>query len=74
MEIVFGAPYTFDAQPWPRTKEQVAKASQVLREHLLDHLADAKALTGRTLPGPIPAQGRTDDPDPPTGITDPGAP
>ena len=25
-------------QPWPRTREQVAKASQVLREHLLAHL------------------------------------
>ena len=71
VDMVFGAPYTFDAQPWPRTKEQVAKASQVLREHLLHHLADAKVLTGRTLPGPLPAKDRDDDPD--TGITDSGA-
>jgi 1-acyl-sn-glycerol-3-phosphate acyltransferase len=72
VDMVFGAPYTFDAQAWPRTKEQVAKASQVLREHMLNHLADAKALTGRTLPGPLPAKD-ADDPDPATGITDSGA-
>ena len=36
---------------------------------LIAHLDDAKALTGRTLPGPLPADD-ADDPDPATGVTD----
>lgn len=71
IDMVLGAPYTFDPVPWPRTKEQVEKASLVLREHLRAHLAHAKQVTGRTLPGPLPAQDA--DPDPETGVTDSGA-
>jgi 1-acyl-sn-glycerol-3-phosphate acyltransferase len=67
VELVYGAPYTFDAVPWPRRKQHVEDASHTLREHLLDHLAHAKALTGRTLPGPIP-QDKDKDTDPDTGI------
>jgi len=68
VDLVYGAPYTFDAVPWPRTKQAVDEASHVLRAHLLDLLAYAKELTGRTLPGPIP-RSKDQDPDPDTGIT-----
>ncbi len=72
LDLVYGAPYSVAAAPWPRTQEQVAGVSLLLRERLRGHLADAKALTGRSLPGPLPVGDR--DPDPLTGVTDPGAP
>lgn len=72
IDIVFGSPYSVPAQPWPRTKEQVEHTSMLLREHLLVHLAHAKALTGRDLPGELPPGDL--DPDPATGVTDQGAP
>ena len=71
VDMVIGEPITIEAQPWPRTRDEVEKASFVLRDHLLAHLDGAKQLTGRTLPGPLPA--RDADPDPATGITDSGA-
>ena len=39
-----------------------------LREKLIKNLEHAKSLTGRELPGPLPA--RDADPDPATGVTD----
>jgi 1-acyl-sn-glycerol-3-phosphate acyltransferase len=72
VDVLFGAPYTFSATPWPRTREQVEHASVLLREHMLSHLEQALATTGRALPGPLPAA--EVDPDPATGITDQGAP
>jgi 1-acyl-sn-glycerol-3-phosphate acyltransferase len=72
VDLVFGEPYRVDAVPWPRTREQVEKASLLLREHMLVQLDQARASTGRELPGPLPV---TDvDPDPATGVTDQGAP
>jgi 1-acyl-sn-glycerol-3-phosphate acyltransferase len=72
IDMVFGEPYRFEAAPWPRTREQVEKASLLLREHMLVQLDQALASTGRELPGPLPP---TDvDPDPATGVTDEGAP
>jgi 1-acyl-sn-glycerol-3-phosphate acyltransferase len=68
VDMVFGDPFTIPSTPWPRRKRDVAARSVELREHLLAHLADAKQLTGRTLPGPLP--GKETDPDPATGITD----
>ena len=67
VNLVYGAPFSFDAMPWPRTKQAVEEASHALRDHLLAHLAHAKDLTGRTLPGPIP-RAKDKDPDPDTGI------
>lgn len=67
VELVYGAPYTFDAIPWPRTKDVVEEAAHTLRDHMVAHLEQAKALTGRTLPGPIP-RSKDQDPDPDTGI------
>jgi len=69
VDMVFGDAITIPAVPWPRRKDDVAKASIELREHLIAHLDHAKAITGRTLPGPLPAADR-DDPDPATGVTD----
>ena len=70
--MVFGEAYRIEPVPWPRTREQVEKASLLLREHMLVQLDRARASTGRDLPGPLPP---TDvDPDPQTGVTDQGAP
>ena len=70
--MVFGEPFALDAQPWPRTREQVEQASVLLREHLLATWTHARAITGRDLPGPLPAA--EIEPDPATGVTDQGAP
>ena len=71
VDMVFGAPIALGAQPWPRTREQVERASVLLREHLLAHLDHARALTGRSLPGPLPIHDV--EPDPATGVTEQGA-
>jgi 1-acyl-sn-glycerol-3-phosphate acyltransferase len=72
IDMVFGEMWRAEPVPWPRTREQVEKASLFLREHMLVQLDRARASTGRELPGPLPP---TDaDPDPATGVTDEGAP
>ena len=63
---------TLTATTWPRTREQVELASVLLREHMLAHLDRALAMTGRELPGPLPAT--EVEPDPATGVTEQGAP
>jgi 1-acyl-sn-glycerol-3-phosphate acyltransferase len=68
VELVYGAPFSFEAVPWPRTKQQVEDASRTLREFMVEHLAHAKELTGRTLPGPIPKGKDKESDDPDTGI------
>ena len=68
VDMVFGDPIQLPKAPWPRRKRDVAARSVELRRHLVAHLDHAKALTGRTLPGPLP--GAETDPDPATGITD----
>ena len=72
VDVVFGAPSALPATPWPRTREQVGRASVFLREQMLAHLDHARASTGRELPGPLPAA--EIEPDPATGITERGAP
>ncbi|WP_240641610.1 lysophospholipid acyltransferase family protein [Nocardioides ferulae] len=72
VDLVFGAPITLEPQPWPRTKEQVGRASMLLREHMLVHLDHARTLTGQQLPGPLPSA--EVEPDPATGVTEQGAP
>lgn len=72
MHVVFGRPVTIDAVAFPRTKEQVETTSQLLWEHMTRELDAALALTGRELPGPLPAGDL--EPDPATGVTDLGAP
>lgn len=72
VDMLFGAPYHLPATPWPRRREQVGHTSTLLREHLLTTLDHALAVTGRDLPGPLPAD--EVEPDPATGVTDQGAP
>ena len=68
IDIVIGAPWRTSQQPWPRRREQVVAASALLREHMRSELDRALALTGRDLPGPLPAGESEDDPD--TGFVD----
>jgi 1-acyl-sn-glycerol-3-phosphate acyltransferase len=69
VDLVFGRPWQTTQQPWPRTREQVAATSVLLRGHLLSELATALADTRRSLPGPLPAGQSEDDPD--TGLVEP---
>jgi 1-acyl-sn-glycerol-3-phosphate acyltransferase len=67
VDMVYGAPYRTAVAPWPRTKRQVELTTLDLRVHMLVALAAARTLTGRDLPGPLPAgQAETD---PPTAVT-----
>ncbi len=68
IDVVFGPSVTLDAQPWPRSQGMVRDASMLLRERLLETLDEAREITGRDLPGPLPA-GQTED-DPATGLVD----
>lgn len=67
IDMVFGAAFTTDQVPWPRRREHVDTVSALLRQHLVEHLDIARAVTGRDLPGPLPA------PAVPTQVTDQGA-
>lgn len=55
VDLVYGEPWRVDPTPWPRTRARVREASDSLREHLLAASADAQRLTGRSMPGPLPA-------------------
>jgi 1-acyl-sn-glycerol-3-phosphate acyltransferase len=53
-DAVYGDPVYLDKQPWPRTRDDVLRATTLLAGRLREHLAHAKELTGRSLPGPLP--------------------
>jgi 1-acyl-sn-glycerol-3-phosphate acyltransferase len=53
-DFVYGAPVYLEQQPWPRTQAEVRRTAAELRKRFADHLVHAKALTGRSLPGPMP--------------------
>jgi 1-acyl-sn-glycerol-3-phosphate acyltransferase len=53
-DLVYGSPVRLEPQPWPRTRQQVRRASESLWNTLQEHLVDAKGMTGRSLPGPLP--------------------
>jgi len=55
IDLVYGAPYHVERTPWPRTKRLVAATSEALHARMLEDLAAGLALTGQTMPGPIPA-------------------
>jgi len=69
VDMVFGPAYHVDPVPWPRTREHVQGVSLLLREHLLGHLAEARTVTGRELPGPLPVA----EADPSSSVTEQGA-
>ena len=50
----FGSPIEVDHHSWPRRQPDTHALSGQIREALLDTLAEARAATGMTLPGPIP--------------------
>ena len=54
LDVVYGEPLVVTRRPWPRRTQEVRRTSEMLRNRFLDHLVQAKALTGRELPGPIP--------------------
>ena len=53
-DLVYGSPVYLDPQPWPRRQSDVRQVAESLRKTLLDHVVEAKRITGRELPGPIP--------------------
>lgn len=55
VDVVFGEPWRTDPVPFPRRRADVLAASESLRTHLVAHLDRARDLTGRDLPGPLPA-------------------
>ncbi|WP_340540646.1 lysophospholipid acyltransferase family protein [Nocardioides sp. GXZ039] len=71
IDLVLGAPIDVDAVPWPRTREDVAKTSRLLRSRMRAELQEAIRSTGRSLPGPLPVDQR--EPDPGGGVTESSA-
>jgi 1-acyl-sn-glycerol-3-phosphate acyltransferase len=55
VDLVYGAPYRLERRDWPRTRRLVADTSAALHARMLEDLAAGLALTGQTMPGPIPA-------------------
>jgi 1-acyl-sn-glycerol-3-phosphate acyltransferase len=55
LDLVYGAPFRVERTPWPRTRALVATTSEALHARMLEDLATGLALTGQTMPGPIPA-------------------
>ena len=53
-DFVYGEPVYWEAQPWPRRQADVRRATTELRNRFVEHLVEAKAVTGRELPGPLP--------------------
>jgi 1-acyl-sn-glycerol-3-phosphate acyltransferase len=70
IDLVFGEPIDVAPRPWPRTQGMVRDTSTLLRERMLATLGEARATTGRDLPGPLPAGQVEDDPD--TGLVEEG--
>jgi 1-acyl-sn-glycerol-3-phosphate acyltransferase len=60
IDLVYGAPYRVEKRPWPRTRTLVAATSEALHARMQEELAAGLALTGQTLPGPIPADDAED--------------
>lgn len=56
VDLVYGAPYRVEKTPWPRTRALVRATSDRLHARMLEDLATGLALTGQTLPGPIPGE------------------
>jgi 1-acyl-sn-glycerol-3-phosphate acyltransferase len=54
IHMVYGEPLRLDAVPWPRTTAALAAARKKIHAHLKDQLKSARAVTGASLPGPLP--------------------
>jgi 1-acyl-sn-glycerol-3-phosphate acyltransferase len=55
LDLVYGAPFRVQRRDWPRTRWLVADTAAALHARMLEDLAAGLALTGQTMPGPIPA-------------------
>jgi 1-acyl-sn-glycerol-3-phosphate acyltransferase len=55
IDLVYGAAHHVSRMPWPRTRTLVAATSEALHARMQEELAAGLALTGQTMPGPIPA-------------------
>jgi 1-acyl-sn-glycerol-3-phosphate acyltransferase len=53
-DLVYGPPVYWDPQPWPRRQANLRQVADSLRKTFLDHLVEARRITGRDLPGPVP--------------------
>ena len=53
-DFVYGPPVYLEQQPWPRTQSEVRRTASELRNRFARHVVEAKVLTGRELPGPLP--------------------
>lgn len=75
LDLVFGEPVRLERLPWPRRQVDVRGATESLRNRLVEHLVEAKGITGRELPGPIPqVTGRETFEVPPFGAAGFGTP
>ena len=54
-DLVYGPAVHLDPQPWPRRQADVRQAAETLRKTFAAHVVEARRVTGRELPGPIPA-------------------
>lgn len=53
-DFVYGPPVYWERQRWPRRQAEVRRTATELRNKFVEHLVEAKATTGRELPGPLP--------------------
>jgi len=53
-DVAYGSPVYWERTPWPRRQAAVRQATEQLRNRLRQHVVDARGITGRELPGPIP--------------------
>jgi 1-acyl-sn-glycerol-3-phosphate acyltransferase len=53
-DFVYAAPVYLPKRSWPRTQAEVRRTAAELRNILAAHVVEAKAITGRELPGPLP--------------------
>jgi 1-acyl-sn-glycerol-3-phosphate acyltransferase len=64
IDLVYGAPFRVERQPWPRRRDQVADTAAALHARMREDLSAGLALTGQTLPGPIPGPSPSPTQDP----------
>lgn len=72
IDVVYGDAWRTEPVPWPRRREHLLETSRSLWEHLREQQRHALGLTGRTLPGPLPAGDGEAEPD--TGFGHPDHP
>lgn len=53
LHVVYGRAISIPAVPWPRRRDQVGEVSELIRQRLAAHVAEAVERTGVALPGPV---------------------